>query len=102
MRLATVLGTFQATLTDFPYLRDIWRSNTAEERLLGVSLTGALGGCAAWVGRPERMCVWVPVCVSVCAHMCVWWGGAIAAAALCRVLSLTTASNRPGVQHVGR
>ena len=40
VRLATILGTFQATLTDFPYLRKIWRKNTEEERLLGVSLTG--------------------------------------------------------------
>eukprot|EP00878_Enallax_costatus_P030821 GHUV01033617.1.p1 GENE.GHUV01033617.1~~GHUV01033617.1.p1 ORF type:complete len:623 (+),score=174.24 GHUV01033617.1:276-2144(+) len=41
-RLATILGTFQATLVDFPYLRDIWRQNTAAERLLGVSLTGIM------------------------------------------------------------
>ena len=40
VRLATILGCFQATYTDFPYLRDIWRTNTEEERLLGVSLTG--------------------------------------------------------------
>jgi hypothetical protein len=29
-RLAAILGTFQASLVDFPYLRDIWRHNTAE------------------------------------------------------------------------
>jgi hypothetical protein len=29
-RLAAILGTFQASLVDFPYLRDIWRQNTAE------------------------------------------------------------------------
>ena len=40
VRLATILGTFQATLTDFKYLRKIWKDNTEEERLLGVSLTG--------------------------------------------------------------
>lgn len=40
VRLATILGTFQSTLTNFPYLRDIWKRNTEEERLLGVSLTG--------------------------------------------------------------
>jgi len=38
--LATILGTLQSTLTNFPYLRDIWRKNTEEERLLGVSMTG--------------------------------------------------------------
>ncbi len=42
-RLATILGTFQAALTNFPYLRDIWRHNTEEERLLGVSMTGQFG-----------------------------------------------------------
>lgn len=41
-RLAAILGTFQASLVDFPYLRDVWRANTAEERLLGVSLTGIM------------------------------------------------------------
>jgi len=40
--LATVLGTLQATLTDFKYLRKIWRKNTEEERLLGVSITGIM------------------------------------------------------------
>ena len=38
--IATILGTFQATLTDFKYLRKVWKDNTEEERLLGVSLTG--------------------------------------------------------------
>lgn len=42
VRLATILGTFQSTLTDFPYLRKIWRKNTEEERLLGVSMTGIM------------------------------------------------------------
>ena len=40
IRLATILGTFQASLTDFPYLRKIWQKNTEEEALLGVSMTG--------------------------------------------------------------
>jgi ribonucleoside-diphosphate reductase alpha chain len=42
VRLATILGTFQSTLTDFKYLRPIWKENTEAERLLGVSLTGIL------------------------------------------------------------
>ena len=42
VRLATILGTFQSTLTHFPYLRKIWQTNTEEERLLGVSMTGIL------------------------------------------------------------
>ena len=42
VRLATILGTFQSTLTDFKYLRKIWKDNTEEERLLGVSMTGIM------------------------------------------------------------
>ena len=42
VRVATILGTLQATLTDFRYLRNIWKTNTEEESLLGVSLTGIL------------------------------------------------------------
>tara|TARA_R110001632_G_scaffold59839_4_gene145315 strand:- start:11213 stop:13105 length:1893 start_codon:yes stop_codon:yes gene_type:complete len=42
VELATILGTFQSTMTDFPYLRSIWKKNTEEERLLGVSITGIL------------------------------------------------------------
>lgn len=40
IRVAAILGTFQASLTDFPYLRKIWQKNTEEEALLGVSMTG--------------------------------------------------------------
>jgi ribonucleoside-triphosphate reductase len=43
IRLATILGTFQSTLTNFKYLRKSWRENAEEERLLGVSLTGQFG-----------------------------------------------------------
>ena len=42
VRVATILGTLQATLTDFRYLRAIWKANTEEEALLGVSLTGIM------------------------------------------------------------
>jgi ribonucleoside-diphosphate reductase alpha chain len=42
VRLATILGTYQSTLTDFKYLRSVWKKNTEEERLLGVSLTGIM------------------------------------------------------------
>jgi ribonucleoside-diphosphate reductase alpha chain len=43
VHLASVLGTVQSTLTNFKYLRKIWRDNCNEERLLGVSLTGQFG-----------------------------------------------------------
>lgn len=49
VRIATILGTFQSTLTHFPYLRKIWQKNTEEERLLGVSLTGILDN--KWMGE---------------------------------------------------
>lgn len=42
VRLATILGTVQSTMTKFPYLRKIWQKNTEEERLLGVSMTGIM------------------------------------------------------------
>ena len=42
VRLATILGTIQSTYTHFPYLRKVWKDNTDEERLLGVSLTGIM------------------------------------------------------------
>ncbi len=40
MRLATILGTYQSSLTDFPYISKEWQDNCEEERLLGVSITG--------------------------------------------------------------
>ena len=40
VKVATILGTWQSTLTYLPYLRKVWTKNTEEERLLGVSLTG--------------------------------------------------------------
>ena len=43
VRLATILGTWQSTLSNFKYIRKSWQSNTEEERLLGVSLTGIFG-----------------------------------------------------------
>ena len=42
VRHAVFIGTLQATLTDFVYLRPIWKENTEEEALLGVSLTGIM------------------------------------------------------------
>lgn len=38
--IATLLGTYQATLTNFGYLSKGWKKNCEEERLLGVSITG--------------------------------------------------------------
>ena len=43
VRIASILGTWQSTLTDFKYIRKSWKANCEEERLLGVSLTGIFG-----------------------------------------------------------
>lgn len=42
VRVATIIGTFQSTLTDFKYIRKEWKKNAEEERLLGVSMTGIM------------------------------------------------------------
>ena len=51
--VATILGTFQSTLTHFPYLRKVWQNNTEEERLLGVSMTGILDN--ALLNNPDSV-----------------------------------------------
>jgi ribonucleoside-diphosphate reductase alpha chain len=42
VELAAIIGTLQATLTDFRYLRRVWQRNTEEEALLGLSMTGIM------------------------------------------------------------
>lgn len=42
VEIATILGTFQSTLTDYKYIRKLWQTNAEEERLLGVSMTGIM------------------------------------------------------------
>ena len=53
IRLATILGTWQSTLSNFKYIRKTWQSNTEEERLLGVSLTGIFGNELTGKLHPE-------------------------------------------------
>jgi ribonucleoside-diphosphate reductase alpha chain len=57
VRLATILGTLQATFTDFRYLSPQWKRNCEEERLLGVSLTGIMDHpvLSAQVGPDELL-----------------------------------------------
>lgn len=43
VRTAALIGTWQSSLTDFKYIRKVWKDNVEEERLLGVSLTGQFG-----------------------------------------------------------
>ena len=54
VRLATILGTFQSTLTNFKYVSAMWRKNCAEERLLGVSLTG-IKDCCLTNGKEKNL-----------------------------------------------
>ena len=42
VRIATILGTWQSTLTNFKYINKKWKENCEEERLLGVSMTGIM------------------------------------------------------------
>jgi len=42
VEVAAMIGTLQATLTDFRYLRNVWKKNTEEEALLGLSMTGIM------------------------------------------------------------
>ena len=57
VELATILGTFQATLTNFRYLTKAWKNNTEEEALLGVSLTGIMDNTNMVKGNnlPKRL-----------------------------------------------
>jgi ribonucleoside-diphosphate reductase alpha chain len=57
VRLATILGTIQSSLTHFPYLRKIWQRNTEEERLLGVSMTGIFDNVMMSTPGPELTAV---------------------------------------------
>ena len=43
INIATIIGTWQSSLTNFKYIRKSWKDNCEEERLLGVSLTGIFG-----------------------------------------------------------
>lgn len=59
VRLATILGTIQSTLTSFQFLSEEWKKNTEEERLLGVSLTGimdneVMSGTTRWGQQSDK------------------------------------------------
>lgn len=53
IRLATIIGCLQATLTEFRYLRKEWQKNALEEALLGVSLTGIMDNPLLYTNGPE-------------------------------------------------
>jgi len=68
VELASILGTWQSTLTNFKYIRDVWKKNTEEERLLGVSLTGQFGN-AIFSGKSRSENEFV--CGKGCADLCI-------------------------------
>ena len=53
VKIATIIGTIQSTLTNFRYLNRKWEENCAEERLLGVSLTGIMDNMITSNGRVD-------------------------------------------------
>lgn len=63
-KLASILGTIQATYTHFPYLRKVWTNNTEEERLLGVSLTGIMDNVALAGGMNSHASISAQFCGS--------------------------------------
>ena len=57
--IAAIIGTLQATLTDFRYLRNIWKRNTEEEALLGVSMTGIMDHKVLSGAEPKELEKWL-------------------------------------------
>jgi ribonucleoside-diphosphate reductase alpha chain len=55
IEVATIIGTFQSTLTNFRYLRAEWKKNQEEERLLGVSMTGIMDHPI--LSKPTEECI---------------------------------------------
>lgn len=51
-RLATIIGTWQSTLTNYRYVRKVWQENAEDERLLGVSITGIMDCPSLQPGAP--------------------------------------------------
>ena len=60
---ATILGTIQSLLTDFRYVRPIWKKNAEEERLLGVSMTGVFDCPTVLNASPAQLEKWRDVAV---------------------------------------
>lgn len=63
IRQATILGTFQSMLTNFRYVRPIWKKNAEEERLLGVSMTGVFDCPVVLNATPEELQNWRDIAV---------------------------------------
>ena len=59
VEMASIIGTLQSTLTDFRYLRKIWKTNTEEEALLGVSMTGIMDHKVLSGVIPDKLTEWL-------------------------------------------
>ena len=64
--MAAIIGTLQATLTDFRYLRNCWKKNTEEEALLGVSMTGIMDHYLLSKGESKDLSKWLEGVRDVC------------------------------------
>ena len=64
--IASIIGTLQATLTDFRYLRSAWKRNTEEEALLGVSMTGIMDHYLLSKGESKDLSKWLEEVRDVC------------------------------------
>ena len=64
--IASIIGTLQATLTDFRYLRNCWKRNTEEEALLGVSMTGIMDHYLLSKGESKDLSKWLEEVRDVC------------------------------------
>ena len=64
--MAAIIGTLQATLTDFRYLRSCWKRNTEEEALLGVSMTGIMDHYLLSKGESKDLEKWLEGVRDVC------------------------------------
>jgi ribonucleoside-diphosphate reductase alpha chain len=65
IKLATIIGTIQSTLTDFRYVRPIWKKNAEEERLLGVSFTGVFDCPTVLNATPNQLEEWRTSAINV-------------------------------------
>ena len=52
-KAASIIGTLQASYTDFHYLRPVWRRNTEKDYLIGVSMTGIASGNVLKLDMPQ-------------------------------------------------
>ena len=82
VKLATILGTYQSKLTNFKYLRKIWKTTTEEERLLGVSLTGVYDNPDLALS-PQNLTHWKSVAIKTNAEVSTQLGIPVSAAITC-------------------